>query len=422
LSGTGVEAWQGGEGIRWRCEPRVFYGAQVSSKTVLFVAPAGHGHITPTLPLVAELVRRGHRVDYATGPAHADAVCDVGASWVALPPLEPFVPPARVGPEVVALWLRHFFAALGATYPVLHEHCIADRPDGVCYDATNWPARVVAKKLGIPAGRTVPNLAANDTYSQVDEQLTAGLGAEHPEMAALTDDIAAFAAQYNVELDFAATMDVTEALNLVFLPREFQPAGESFDARFRFLGPMLGDREQRASWSPPHPELPVLFISLGSIFTDHPEFYRTCLEAFGDGTWQVAMSIGQTDPACLGPLPPTVEVRPWFAQPAVLRRAAAFVTHAGMGSIMEALYYGVPLVTFPQMPEQVVNADRVEELGLGTRLDAQTLTVDTLRSAVGQVTSSPKIRANLDRMRMAAHHGGGAPSGAAAIEEYLSKT
>ncbi len=106
----------------------------------------------------------------------------------------------------------------------------------------------------------------------------------------------------------------------------------------------------------------------------------------------------------------------------MLRRAAAFLTHAGMGSIMKALYYGVPLVTLPQMPEQVVNSDRVEELGLGTRLDAETLTVDTLRNAVGQVTSSSEVRANLDRMRMAARNGGGAPGGAAAIEEYLSKT
>src|ERR687894_2750698 len=95
-------------------------------------------------------------------------------------------------------------------------------------------------------------------------------------------------------------MDVTEALNLVLLRREFQPAGGSFDARFRFLGPMLDDREQREPWSPPHPELPVLFISLGSIFTDHPEFYRTCLEAFGDGTWQGAMTIGRPRPDAHG--------------------------------------------------------------------------------------------------------------------------
>ncbi|MGH3822728.1 MAG: nucleotide disphospho-sugar-binding domain-containing protein [Pseudonocardiaceae bacterium] len=94
------------------------------------------------------------------------------------------------------------------------------------------------------------------------------------------------------------------------------------------------------------------------------------------------------------------------------------VTHAGMGSTMEALYYGVPLVAFPQMPEQVVNADRIQELGLGQRLDAERLTAGTLQAAVWQVTSSPKIRANLDRMRAAAR-GGGAAEGADAIEQYL---
>jgi UDP:flavonoid glycosyltransferase YjiC (YdhE family) len=74
------------------------------------------------------------------------------------------------------------------------------------------------------------------------------------------------------------------------------------------------------------------------------------------------------------------------------------------------------------MPEQVVNAHRIEELGLGTRLHSETLTVDTLRRAVGHVTSSFKVRANLDRMRMVAHNCGGAPGGATAIEEYLSTT
>ena len=141
---------------------------------------------------------------------------------------------------------------------------------------------------------------------------------------------------------------------------------------------MLGDREQAEPWSPADPQLPVLFISLGSIFTDHPGFYRTCLEAFGDGTWQVVMTIGETNPAELGPLPATVQVRRWWPQPAVLRHAAAFVTHAGMGSTMEALYYAVPLVAFPQMPEQAVHADRIQDLGHAQRLYANRLTVATL--------------------------------------------
>jgi MGT family glycosyltransferase len=382
------------------------------------VALAGHGHVNPTLPLVEEFVRRGHRVDYATAAEHSGAVTGAGARWVALPPLEPFRPPPEVGPEIIARWLRHFFTAMRATYPVLHERCVTERPDVVCYDTTNWPARIVAGKLGIPAVQCVPNLASNETYS-LDAQLTAGLGADHPAMVALAADCARFSAEHGVELDLAGTMDVTEALNLVFVPREFQPTGDSFDQRFRFLGPLLGNREQAQPWSPPDPEARVLFISLGTIFTDHPEFYRTCIEAFGDGSWQVAMTVGDVDTAALGPIPSTVDIRPRFPQLAVLRHAAAFVSHSGMNSTMEALYYGVPLITFPQMPEQVANADRVQELGLGERLDAGTVTAEALRAAVTRVASNPGVHANLDRMRKAIRDSGGATRGANLIEEYL---
>lgn len=386
---------------------------------VLFVALAGHGHVTPTLPLAAALVRRGHRVEYACGPEFGDLVAGAGAKWVALPGLARFVPPAEVGPEVVALWFRHFFAGLAATYPVLLEHCRAERPDGVVYDATNWPARVVARQLGLRAVRTVPNLAENETYSQVNDALHADLD-DDPQMAAFVDDVAVFAAVHGVDLDVAATFDVTEDLNLVFVPRAFQPAGNSFDDRFRFVGAMIGDREQVQSWTSPHPELPLVYISLGSIFTDKPEFYRVCLEAFGDRRFQVAMTIGGVDASGLGPLPPTVHVQPWLPQLAVLRQASAFITHAGMNSTMEALYYGVPLLTLPQMPEQAVNADRVVALGLGQQLDVRAVTADALRDALDQVTSSSEIRANLTRMQAEVRAAGGVDAGVQAIENHLA--
>ncbi|OZM80206.1 macrolide family glycosyltransferase [Pseudonocardia sp. MH-G8] len=388
------------------------------SKHLLFVALAGHGHVTPTLPLVEELVRRGHRVDYATSGEFGDAVTGTGARWVPLPPLVPFVPPAQVDAAVIAFWLRHYFRALRATYPVLLERARTDRPDGICYDVTNWPGRLVATELGIPAVRCIPNLAENAQYS-IDEQLMEGIPPEHPEMAGLGADCAEFSAEHGVDLDVAGTMDVTEAVNLVFVPREFQPFGDTFDERFHFLGPLLGRREQREPWSPPDPARPVLYVSLGTIFTEQPEFYRTCLDAFGDGPWQVAMTVGGTDADALGPVPANVEVRARFPQLAVLRHAGAFVTHAGMGSTMEALCYGVPLITFPQMPEQVANADRIVELGLGERLAPTALTADVLAATVARVAADPRIRANLQRIRRSIDDGGGVVRGAEVIEEHL---
>jgi MGT family glycosyltransferase len=161
-------------------------------------------------------------------------------------------------------------------------------------------------------------------------------------------------------------------------------------------------------------------VSLGTAFNERPDFYRACLQAF-DGGGPVAMAVGervQSDD--LGAVPGNVDVRPWFPQPAVLRHARAFVSHAGMGSTMEALYYGVPLVCVPQMLEQEVNAARVAELGLGVRLDPDGLAAADLRAAVDTVTADTAVRAALDGMRAAIRRAGGEVAAADAIETHLA--
>ncbi|WP_367132652.1 macrolide family glycosyltransferase [Saccharothrix sp. HUAS TT1] len=360
---------------------------------VLFVTLTGHGHVTPTLALVEELVGRGCRVRYATGGENARAVVAAGARWVGLPGLPPFRP-VGTGDRAVAEWFRHYFEAMRAVYPVLREHCLARRPDVICYDATNWPARLVARELGVPAVRCLPHLASNDSFTLPMPD----------EAHVVADDCARFAEEHGVELDVVGTVDAPERLNLVFLPREFQPAGETFDATFHFIGPLLG-RRATEPWTPKHPDLPLLYVSLGSIMTD-PAFHRACLDAFADGAWQVALNAPARADA-----PANADVRDWFPQPSVLRHARAFVTHAGMNSTMEALHAGVPLVAAPRTPEQAANADRVQELGLGERLEHG----GDLRAAVERVAADRSIRRNLDRMREAVRAGGGAERGAGLI-------
>ena len=49
-------------------------------------------------------------------------------------------------------------------------------------------------------------------------------------------------------------------------------------------------------------------------------------------------------------------------------KVRAFLTHGGLNSLFEGAYHGVPMVTLPIMGDQLDNAMRSEELGIGITL------------------------------------------------------
>jgi MGT family glycosyltransferase len=388
--------------------------AGVVDRHVAFASLPAHGHVNPTLPVVAELVRRGWRVSYATADRFAAAVAAPGAPVG--PPGAP--PPAGPGPGALgtaafAGFLERITTDARDSLPGLLAHFGDDPPRAVCYDAMSLTGRVLAGATGAPDVALVPTFASNERSSPF-----ARSGTPPPEILAAVRDMKELLAAHGLGAELRPGQLPPASLNIVFLPPEFQPDVDTFDSRFRFVGPSPSAREHDPGWTPP--DEPVLFVSLGTAFNDRPDFYRACLQAF-DGGGPVAMAVGdRVRPDELGPVPPNVDVRPWFPQPAVLRHAAAFVSHAGMGSTTEALYYGVPLVCVPQMVEQARNADRVVELGLGVRLDPGDLSAADLRAAVDAVTGDAAVRAALDRMRDATRRAGGAVAAADAIEAHLA--
>jgi len=97
-----------------------------------------------------------------------------------------------------------------------------------------------------------------------------------------------------------------------------------------------------------------VYVSLGTVHHGQIDFYRQCFDVFGRRSGQFILSIGRdTDVAALGPIPPNFIVRPHVPQIEVLERADAFITHGGMNSIHEELYFGVPMVLIPQQLEQL---------------------------------------------------------------------
>ncbi|WP_256920469.1 macrolide family glycosyltransferase [Streptomyces hilarionis] len=369
-----------------------------------------HGHVNPTLGVVEELVRRGHRVTYAVTEDFVHQVKAAGAEPVCYPDTgDGSEAPEEMG-EGFARVVRLALAAL----PTLTRAYDRDRPDLALCDVYGLAGLLLA------ARRHIPTVVASPTHLAYDGIVPEFFGVPGlPQVPGFAELVAGFT-EHGV--DSARIQDLVHPEHAVaFFPRAFQRRPDTVMARrVAYVGPALGDRSYQGSWRPPRQDRPVLLVSLGSQFNRRPEFYRSCVEAFAELPWHVVMSVGSAvPPGELGRLPANVEAHPHVPQLAVLAQADAFVTHAGMGGTMEALHYGVPLVAVPQMAEQRVNAAQIERLRLGVHLPRETVTPQALREAVLRVSSDRDIRAAVAGMRREIAAAGGAGAAADLIERAL---
>ena len=101
---------------------------------------------------------------------------------------------------------------------------------------------------------------------------------------------------------------------------------------------------------------------------------------------------------------------------AVLEAADAFITHCGMNSVSEGLYFGVPLVLFPQTPEQDAVAKRAEELGAGLRLSSTG--EDDVLNAVTRVIEEKSFKQCAEKVAESFKNSGGIKEAVGFIESF----
>ncbi|MEU6989475.1 macrolide family glycosyltransferase [Streptomyces sp. NPDC046465] len=374
-------------------------------------------HVLPTLEVIRELVARGHRVTYANDPATAGLIEPTGAELVPYDSTLPFRD--NIWPEdpieASALFLDEAVALL----PRLHAAYDGDPADLYLYDIGAYVARALAEAQGRPLVQLSPTFVAWGSYQEDVGAAVAQLPGADVLEARFKEWLAGSG---------ATTLDVGEFSGvppraLATIPRAMQPHADTVDAdRVDFVGPCFGDRARKESWARPEGAEKVLLVSLGSAYTVQPEFYRSCVAAFGDlPGWHVVLQIGKhVDPAELGAdLPANVEVCSWAPQLAILEQADAFVTHAGMGSSSEGLFCGVPMIAVPQGAEQPMNADRLVELGVARRVDTGAATADVLRDALLALTSDPEVARRSAELKAEARAAGGARRAADLIEAEL---
>jgi UDP:flavonoid glycosyltransferase YjiC (YdhE family) len=152
-------------------------------------------------------------------------------------------------------------------------------------------------------------------------------------------------------------------------PRSGRTYGESID---------LARNEAPLELGTLDPESPLVYASLGSQLYAAAEgrsFLQRLVRAVATRPdLSLLLSLGRhMRPEDLGTLPQNVHAVQSAPQLAVLQKASAMLTHGGLGSIKECLYFGVPMLVCPLDVDQPGNAARVVHHGAGLRtaLDEQ---------------------------------------------------
>ncbi|MCC3768804.1 macrolide family glycosyltransferase [Streptomyces sp. UNOC14_S4] len=352
------------------------------------------GHVHPSLGIIRELVARGHRVSYANDPRCAEVIAATGARLVPYASSLPSVT-GSAWPDDPVEQLDLFLTEAMTMLPQLRTAYERDRPDLFLYDQAGVAARVLARAWNVPIVQISSTFVVWEGYEQ---QGPLARLRRDPRGAAHFRRYAAWLAGQG----FAGTDPVAFTLRpdrcVVPLPPYLQPRAREVDPRrYTFVGPCLDHPVGKGTWTRPEGAERVLLISLGSLFTDRPDFYRQCLAAFGGlPGWHVVLQIGDRLPRrALGTVPGNVEVRRWVPQRAVLEHCDAFLTHAGMGGTVEGLYHGVPMIAVPQAADQFANADAIVRLGAGRRVDTGEATAEVLRETLLALVDDPGTAARL---------------------------
>ncbi|UHA76116.1 macrolide family glycosyltransferase [Paenibacillus sp. 481] len=413
------------------------------ARALLVITPA-EGHVNPTLGLVKQLIDNGEEVIYVCAEQYRAKIERTGAQFISYPfDIHSFTDDPSIKPtEYQHPYQFANFMVRGIIEPIIPEVLKVTQDgsyDYLIFDSLmGWGGTILAEKLQLPAVCSIASFAFVEPL---------GSGEETQEEVATDDKYAATATPIDVEQLYASTMEVAQKLanqfnlpvptieeitrhvgrlKMVYTSRYFQPQVEQLDDSFNFVGPSVVPRHDAPSF-PIHQlqdlHKPIVFISLGSILSQNIDFYKLCFTTFRDMPIQFVLSSGKyTDMAPIADLiPDNFIVEPFVPQLEVLQRADVFITHAGMNSTSEALYYNVPLVTIPLTSDQPLVANRVQELGAGVVVDKNKLSPETLRAALLEVLNNPSYKQQAHVIGESLRQAGGYKQAAHTIMSYFAK-
>ncbi|MDS0524273.1 glycosyl transferase [Clostridium sp. SHJSY1] len=392
---------------------------------VLFLNMFGHAHINPTIGLVKELINRGEKVTYFASEEFQEKIEKTGATFRGHRNLSTVITGNfnlennEMPFEVIGLLKEIKEILEEITDTVLNSE---EKFDYIIYDSLFILGNELGRVLKIPAIRSGPGFASNERinlflsiFNKISPKFQELLNSSE-----CIDFIKDLQKKYGINFPTSISTVFTETdMTIVYTSKYFQICGESFDNRYKFIGPSISDRNEKMNFSlEKNDKKKVIYISLGTVFDGSVKFYESCFKAFADMDANIILSVGKKiDITIFRDIPSNFIVRNYVPQLEVLKQTDVFITHGGMNSTNEGLYYYIPLILIPQSVDQPFVANRVAELGAGIVIEKAKVTPEILRQSVVRIFSDNTFRINSKKIGKSLREAGGHKKG---VDEILN--
>lgn len=358
-------------------------------KIAWFCIPA-YGHTNPTLAIVKEMTDAGHEVYYFSFEIFREKLKNAGAHFISCDgydfEMEDKENADRVGKDM-AFATELLVSSTLALDEMVAEKVDAIKPDIIVADSIAYWGKLTAMKYNIPYVSSTTTFAFNQHSSKYMKR---GVGEIFKMLLAMPKINKQIKRLQDKGYPIKGILDIVQNDNetntIVYTSKFFQPCVDTFSGKYHFIGPSIRPIENHIKKTAKK----TVYISMGTV-NKNKKFYLNCIDALKTTDYQVIVSMG-TNKDYFGDLPDNIQVYESVDQMAVLSISDAFITHCGMNSTSEGLYFEVPLILFPQTPEQGAVATRAEELGAGLIL--KSIGKEEILNAINEVLNKSKYKEN----------------------------
>ncbi len=362
-----------------------------TSLHLLFLGIPSRGHTFPTLRLINALIQEGCRVTYFNTKAFKKNIETSGAFFVdynshSLSNIS--IPITSMEPHDVTIELQKiFFTSTLEIMPIIDFFHQKNSYDAVIYDQMALWGQLFAEKYKLLSfcSNTMFLFNKNDIINQIPKFLD---GINHEYYVKLGKLNSIFP-----QLDSCRdVLDIQTATKsdyiITYYPEDLHTTPVGFNKNKiiylgnRFNSQYFPSAENFSTTS-------TIYISFGTVFNENLDLFKLFIDVFGKTKHKVIISTGFNEfiYKIIKKINifNNIKIYKFANQLDILSRCSLFITHVGFNGMYESLYFSVPMLMIPHVPEQCFNAQKIQELYAGFLLKEKDTSCDSLTNALKDV-------------------------------------